>query len=909
MLDPVRYAAEAQELVAHATATGDTEALVAGLRAVAYVRHVKLDNVGAGRLLDRAVRLAEGAGLARRLAGVLVTRSLALQELGRYDAAARDLRRAGSLADAAERPEIRFQLAVLDHNRGRLDDAATAYTGVLDDPAAPPVVWVKAANNLANVHTLRGRPDEALGYLTRAAALARDLGARYTAIVANSHAWSSYHAGRLAESVRRFEEAGRLHAEAGLPLGEHHVEYADVLRDLRLLDEAMAAARSAWAEFDRHGAKLMAAEARLRCARLALELGDPATAVADAQAAVRDFRRQRRPAWAARAAVTEAEACAALEGDSTAVLQRLRRAAATLQRLGLREEAAYARLAAGRVALALHRPAAARRELVAVGELASGQSLLVRLRGHLAQALLAEAQDPDQVLRACMRGLRDLSRHRAALPSLELRVLASGHGAELGEVGLRTLLRDRPLATAAPDDNDAPAVRTTSVPGPGEDASAGSAAGQRTAPDESRLASGVRATSAPAAGRASAARIFEWLERTRAAALLRVHPPATGVDEDVVALRNVEQELRDARLARGEEPAALLARQSALETRIRRRSWSGDEGTGGEAAAPAALPELRRELAGRWLAEYAVIGDRALAVVVEPRRTRVVELGAVTALRAELAAAEFGLRRLLTGTRFAAAARTATQQAIDALARLLVEPLRVPPGVPLVVVPSTQLLGVPWSALHPAPVSVAPSGGLWAHARRARPAPGDPAVAVVAGPDLDGAGAEVKAVAAEYDGARVLVPPESTADATIALVKRAGLAHFACHGRFRSDSPLFSALQLTDGPLTLYELLAHGVAPRRMVLASCHSGAQQPYGGNEVLGFASAMMSHGSVGVAAADVPIPDGASAGAMTVLHQRLARGETLPTAVWHARAALAEGGAEEYVAWYGLTAYGPG
>ncbi|MFI5930825.1 CHAT domain-containing protein [Actinoplanes sp. NPDC051494] len=854
MLDPVRYAAGAEALVVSATTAGDSEALVASLRALAWVRHVNLDNEAARRLLDRGVRLAARCGLDQRLGDLLMTRSVALQELGRYDAAARDLRRAEPLVDTAERPDLRLQLAVLDHNRGRLQAAADAYTGLLGDPACPPIVWVKAANNLAHVQTLLGRPHEALGHLDRAAELAADMGTRIPAVIAASRAFSSYHAGRLTESVRRFEEAGRLHAAAGLPLGEHHVEYADVLRDLRLLDEAMAAARSAHAEFERHGARLMAAEARLRCARLALELGDPATAVLDAEAAVRDFRRQRRPAWAARATVAEAEARAALDGDSVAVLHRLRRAAATLRRLGLREEAAYGYLAAGRAGLALHRPDDARRDLTAVGELADGQALLVRLRGHLARALLAEArnpgaQDPGAVLRACLRGLRDLAQHRAALPSLELRVLASGHGAELGEVGLRTLL-------------------------PG----------------------------------GSATRVFAWLERTRAAALLRVHPPATGVDEDVVALRNVEEELRTARLGRGEEPATLLARLNSLETRIRRRSWSGDEGVGGEAATPASVPELRRALDGQWLVEYAVVGDRVLAVVIEPRRARIVELGTVAPLQQEVAAAEFGLRRLLSGTRFAAAARSAAQEAVDALSRLLIAPVGVPPDVPLVVVPSTQLLGVPWSALHRAPVSVAPSAGLWAHARRARPVPAG-GVVVVAGPDLEDAPAEVKAVAAEHERARVLLPPESTAETTIALIRDAGLAHFACHGRFRSDSPLFSSLQLSDGPLTLYEMLAHGVAPRRVVLASCHSGAQQPYGGNEVLGFAGAMMSHGSAGVAAADVPIPDGASAGAMTVLHHSLARGDTLPAAVWHARAALAEGGAEEYVAWYGLTAYGPG
>ncbi|WP_306212145.1 CHAT domain-containing protein [Actinoplanes sp. RD1] len=843
-----------------ATAAEDHEALVVALRAVAWARHVALDNEGAKSLLDRAVTLAARHELPRRLGEVLLTRSVALQELGREAAAARDLRRAEPLVASGDRPELLLQLAVIDHNGGRLTAAEATYQAVLADPATPPFVWVKAANNLALLQTVVGRPQEALANLDRAAELAREMGSRLPAVIATSAAWASYHAGRLAESVRRFEEAGRLHTAAGLPVGEHLQEYADVLRDLRLLDEAMTAAREAHVEFDKHGARLMAADARLRCARLALELGDAAAALADARAAAAEFRHQRRRAWVARAAVTEAEARACLEGDSPGVLTQLCRAAATLERLGLREEAAYAHLAAGRSALALGRVPVARRELTAVGELAEGQSLLVRLRGHLARALLAEAEEPGEVVRACLRGLRDLARHRSALPSLELRVLASGHGAELGALGLRTLLP---------------------------------------------------ATESPAAAlpNAPAATVLAWLERTRSAALLRVHPPAAGVDrQDVVALRGVARELREARLDRGEEPAALLARQSALESRIRRRSWSQDEGIGTAAASPVGVAELRRALDGRWLAEYAVLGDRVIAVVVEPRRTRLVELGDVAAVLRETGAAEFALRRLLLGTRFAAPARHAAQSAVAGLTKLLVAPIGVPGDVPLVVVPSTRLSGVPWSALHSAPVSVSPSAGLWAHARVAGP-PAGSGVAIVAGPDLAGAAGEVKAVAAEHDDVRVLLPPDSTAGAAIDLARGADLAHFACHGRFRSDSPLFSSLELSDGPLTLHEMLARGVAPRRVVLASCQSGAHQAYGGDEVLGFAGAMMSHGSAGVVAADLPIPDGACAAAMAVLHRHLAAGAGLPEAVWHARAAVAGGGAEEYVAWYGLTAYGPG
>ncbi|ROP27794.1 CHAT domain-containing protein [Couchioplanes caeruleus] len=852
--DPARYA-HAAEVTLRRTRTGtNVDAHLVALRAVAWARHARLDNEGARELLDGGVRTARRHGLARRLGELLVTRAVALHELGRHDAAARDLRRAEPLIEPADRPDLRLQLAVLDHNRGRVVAAAQAYRELLADPECPPIVLVKAANNLANAQTLLGCPQEALEHLDRAAVLARDLGPQLPAVIADSRAWATFHAGRLAESVRHFEEAGRLHAAAGLPLGEHRLEYADVLRDLRLLDEAMAAARSAAADFDRHGARLMAAEARLRVAGLALELGDPATALAEAQAAGRDFRRQRRPAWTARATVTEAEALAARDGYTSEVLRRLCTAAATLRDQGLRAEAAYGHLAAGRAALALGRLAPARAELTAVSEIAEGQSLLVRLRGRVARVLLAEAEGSGDVLRECARGLRDLARHRAALPSLELRVLASGHGTELGEAGLRHLL--------------------------------------------------------PAG---SPSRILEWLERTRAAALLRVHPPATGVDSDVIALRGIAQELRVARLERGEEPAALLARQSALEARIRRRSWTREE-TGTVAANPARGAELRRALDGEWLVEYAVTGDRLLAVVVEPRRLRLVELGAAEPIRQEAAALMFGLRRLLHGTRFAALALGAATEAVDALAGLLVAPVGVPADVPLVVVPSARIPGVPWSALHPAPVTVTPSAALWARARRTPPkgppdADGRARVAVVAGPDLPCALDEAQAVAAVHPEARTLLPPESTVDATVELIRDADLAHLACHGLFRSDSPLFSALELSDGRLTLYEMLARGVAPHRVVLASCDSGAQRAYGGDEVVGLVGAMMAQGSAGIAATDLPIPDGASAACMAVLHERIARGDSLATAVWHARQALSGGGPEEYVAWCGLTAFGPG
>jgi CHAT domain-containing protein len=426
--------------------------------------------------------------------------------------------------------------------------------------------------------------------------------------------------------------------------------------------------------------------------------------------------------------------------------------------------------------------------------------------------------------------------------------------------------------------------------------------------------------------------VLRWLERTRAASLLTVQPPVPEVEEDVTALRGVAREIKAARRERGEEPRELLARQSALEARIRRVAWSREgsrealrDGGPGQSRDVASVAELRQLLDGGWLVEFAVVDDRVLAVVVEPRRTRLVEAGSLRELTREVDAVLFALRRMLRGGHRVAHARTVARDALAALAALVIEPLGVPADAPLVVVPSGPLLRVPWSPLVPGPVCVAPSATFWALSRRA--AAGDAAlrdagpsdavagrgsrgrgrVALVAGPGLPGAAREVAALRAVHPDATALLPPDSTAEATLELVRHSDLAHLACHGRLRSDSPLFSALELSDGPLTLHELFARGVAPRRVVLAACDSGVERSYEGGEMLGFVSALMARGTAGVVAAGLPIPDGASVDAMTALHRHVGRGASLAEALFAARTEVEPDTPEAYVAWCGLTAYG--
>ena len=74
-----------------------------------------------------------------------------------------------------------------------------------------------------------------------------------------------------------------------------------------------------------------------------------------------------------------------------------------------------------------------------------------------------------------------------------------------------------------------------------------------------------------------------------------------------------------------------------------------------------------------------------------------------------------------------------------------------------------------------------------------------------------------------------MAPPESTAERVTGALATADLAHLACHGTLRADNPMFSSLLLSDGPLTVQELYARGLAPHRLILASCESGAHVSY--------------------------------------------------------------------------------
>ncbi len=839
--DPERHRATAESLAVRARGDGQEEILVVALHALAWIEHEAMSNHRALELLSQAVSLAEEHRLPDRVGDLLLSRIAVLHELGRLDGASADLARAAQLVPLDQAARLALQQAALVQASGGAD-AAQQYSRLVRAAGAPAEVRAKAANNLAHIRAAAGRHVEALQLLDLALELASEVGPVLVAYLTHTRAWLMVQQGRPTHGLAEFRRARSLFERHDVPLGEHLAEYSDALAQLRLLPEAIGAAREATALLNDE-LPLAATEARLRLAWLQHSTGDEAAAHATAVTARRHFVEQGRSVWATRAAF--AVTMCTTPPDAVA----LRSAAAELSDAGLTSEAVAAHLAAGLAGTGV----SATHDLRTAARLSWRQPITVRLLGHRASAEVAlRSGRPAEALRQCRSGIAALSGYRAAMPSAELRALASGHGVELARLGLRSLL-------------------------PG----------------------------------ASPARVLAWLELMRAAAIGGAPGPPAVQDDHLTRLRALHAELTATRSRAEPDPPRLLTEVAAVEDAVRRESWTAP----GEfdPTARVGLGALRGRLGHRLLVEYAELDGRLLAVVVGRRPVRLLDLGPVAPVEQATAMLHFALRRLavpgLDTSRAELVGRSA-RTSLDRLAELLVHPLGVDPEASLVVAPVGALQLVPWGSLHQGPVAVAPSASLWA-ATADPPGPGAvrEGVVLVAGPDLPGADDEVARLATVHPGADVLVGEDARTGPVMAALRGSALVHLSCHGTVRSDSPTFSSLQMADGPLTLHEILTAGTAPERVVLAACDSAVETTYPGDEALGFVSALLAHGSRAVVASTVLVPDLAAVPLMVALHEGLARGLSAADALHAARAGAETGSPAGFVASCAFTAFGAG
>ncbi len=553
---------------------------------------------------------------------------------------------------------------------------------------------------------------------------------------------------------------------------------------------------------------------------------DPAKARVVARRAARRFRSQASPAREMRADTAALVAEIAAGSKTRSVLDRVDSLVGDLRLSGHPQDATVLQLQGARVSVARGDLTGARTRLGGV-RLDAQTPVTTRLLWREVRAELAQARGDGRHAREHVRsGLAELHAWQSSFGSLDLQSTLVGHGRDLARRGLVLAL-----------DHGDPAV------------------------------------------------VFEWSERARAL-VGRVTPVRPPADEQVA------RDLTELRLLHGEQPGRRTAEARKVEElrqRVRQRRWYGEgAGTVGEPVDLAALQAVLKEDDAALVA-HVVVPNRITALVVTPDAARVFELGELGPLRDRIHALTADLT-MAAGHRFdalAAPLRAALRARLTVVADQLVAPYAELLGDRRVVLtPSGALSGTPWSLLPGfvgRPLTIPPSATRWLELRQSghvRPR----RVGLVAGPNVERGEEEVTRAAAAWSGAHVLRGDEATASRVAALAANVDVLHLAGHGRHTGENPLFSAVELSDGPWFGYDIDLLPSTPDTVLLSACELGRVSVRYGEEAIGMSAAWLHAGARTVLSSPVLIADDVACETFAAWHALVADG-------WAPADALAE------------------
>lgn len=245
---------------------------------------------------------------------------------------------------------------------------------------------------------------------------------------------------------------------------------------------------------------------------------------------------------------------------------------------------------------------------------------------------------------------------------------------------------------------------------------------------------------------------------------------------------------------------------------------------------------------------------------------------------------------------------------LTSLYTLLIEPLEIPlaeaaeaiTGQPykLVIVPHGPLHQIPFHALFDGEqyllerfeISYAPSATVFALGHQRVPKrSGSALVFGVSDPLIPAVAAETRAVAQFLDSAEVYTDAQAKLGILQAKATSCSILHLACHGLFRADNPMFSALKLGDGWLTAADVMQFDLSDALVTLSACESGRSQVIAGDEIIGLTRAFLGAGAATLVVSLWLVQDDTTAALMAAWYEQLRSGLGQAAALRAAQLAL--------------------
>jgi CHAT domain-containing protein len=198
----------------------------------------------------------------------------------------------------------------------------------------------------------------------------------------------------------------------------------------------------------------------------------------------------------------------------------------------------------------------------------------------------------------------------------------------------------------------------------------------------------------------------------------------------------------------------------------------------------------------------------------------------------------------------------------------------------LVIIPHGLLHQVPFHALFDGQryvldqfeISYAPSATVLALCQQRPIRPGNKAVVLgVEDPLLPAVTSEVRAVAGQFAEVTVLLGEQATVAELQAVAHDCDVIHLACHGLFRVDNPLFSALKLHDQWLLAADIMQWQLSGALVTLSACESGRSQVLAGDEVIGLTRAVLGAGAATLVVSLWLVQDETTAALMSMWYEQ--------------------------------------
>jgi tetratricopeptide (TPR) repeat protein len=205
----------------------------------------------------------------------------------------------------------------------------------------------------------------------------------------------------------------------------------------------------------------------------------------------------------------------------------------------------------------------------------------------------------------------------------------------------------------------------------------------------------------------------------------------------------------------------------------------------------------------------------------------------------------------------------------------------------IVIVPVGPLYYLPFGALFDGSkyeiekrsIQYSPSAAVWLRLKKKKETPsGHPLFLGYSDEDIPLAEMEAVELSEMFSESVALKGGGATFTSFNELSPRASLLHIACHGQFRADNPMFSSLRLSDGWVTVRDVVKQKLRARLVTLSACETGLNEIFTGDEILGLSRGFLSAGAHSLVVSLWTVSDAATAKLMKEFYRNLQSGSSV-------------------------------